>query len=114
MSFCDVDFEHEGSHKEFRAEIVKITDQGVLIHCNARQAKHSRIFDFVRLTLYISNGMSISVGGQIIRIEAHTSEEVISSDDILLAVKFTSPEMIFRDILERYLPFDHEECSGLT
>ncbi len=106
---CDVNFESGGRQQFYSAEVINISDNGILLECPLGIQRHCGVYDIVRLTLHVISGMSISLGGDVVRMEAYRHGSEKFGYAVKVAINFCTMEERFRDALNKYILLHNDE-----
>lgn len=88
LTRCEVDLGFDPSQQSYIAEVVNISETGVLIRSPIAAPGLSCIYDYVSLTLLPVDGQVIKTHGQIVRIEVDPQRSRNHCNSVLIAFEF--------------------------
>ncbi len=102
LSRCEVDFGFDQGTSSYHADVINISEIGVLLRAHVSSQNHTYVYDFVSLNLQTNSGSTpIKLYGQIIRLEA--DGETAQKNTIKIAIDFRAMRDENRRVLQQYV-----------
>jgi len=109
LTKCDVDLGFEQGSSFYRADIINVSETGILLRAPNSIRGAGYVYDFASLVLHLGDGEGIRLYGQIVRLEADKQAVDNGGNTVLLAIEFRNMGEGNRRQLLHYIGLNDED-----